>query len=106
MYIDIIVFLVLFVLTLIFYKRRKIQGIVFFVATFDTLIRVVYLTISHLPVNGIAKMIDKYLPSSIIGMISTYTNGILETVLIWIYVAFMICFLYYIIKIFITKKKI
>ena len=106
MYIDIIVFTVLLVLTLIFYKKRKVQGLIFYIGIFDTLIRVVYLVLMHLPIKGIAKMIDEYLPSSIVGMISRYTNGIVETVLIWVYVGLMICFLYFIVKIFINKKKI
>ena len=106
MYIDIIVFTVLLVLTLIFYKKRKVQGLIFYIGAFDTLIRVVYLVLMHLPIKSIAKMVDEYLPSSIVGMISKYTNGIVETILIWIYVGLMICFLYFIIKIFINKKKI
>lgn len=106
MYIDLIIFLVLIILTLIFYKRKKFQGLVFLIVIYDTILRVLTFINSNIPVKSISHFIGKYLSSGVLNMIDKYTDGTLELALSWIFVGVLVCFLYFAIVIFVKKKKI
>ena len=54
----------------------------------------------------IKTFVKKYFPESIPDIIGKYTNGNLYTILVWVYVIIMSVFLYYVINIFIKKRKI
>ena len=103
MYIDLIVFAVLVLLVIMFFRR--FSSFVFFIAIFDMILRILTFIKNNLGLPDVAALIDKYIPESIIAIIHRYTNGVVSTILDWIFVIFMIIFLSYIIKIFISKKK-
>ena len=54
----------------------------------------------------IRTFIDTYIPASIPSVINHYTTGIFNTVLIWVYIVIMAVFLYYIVRVFVKRKKI
>ena len=82
MYIDLIILLILLILVLMFFKRFS---------------SFVFLNI-----------IGKYIPENMFAIIDKYTKSIptLCIILKWIFVIIMAIFLFYIIKIFIKRKKI
>ena len=104
MYIDVIVFVILLVLVVMFFKR--FSSFVFFVAIFDILLRILTFIKNNIGMVDISMIIGKYIPSGILGIIAKYTDGIVTTILNWGYVGIMTIFLFYITKIFIHKKKI
>ena len=65
------------------------------------------LTLDRLHNIGIpdfAKWANKTLPASIPGIISNYSSGVVEFILLWIYVILMGIFLYYTVYRLIKKK--
>ncbi len=103
MYIDLIVFIVLVLLVIMFFRR--FSSFVFFIAIFDILLRILTFIKYNIGLKDVAALIGKYIPESIIAIIHKYTNGVVSTILDWIFIVIMIIFLSYIIKIFISKKK-
>ncbi len=104
MYIDLIIFIILLVLVIMFFKR--FSSFVFFVAIFDMILRILTFFKNNIPLPDVSALIDKYIPSGILGIIDRYSSGVIQTILNWCYVIIMIIFLCYICKIFFKKKKI
>lgn len=100
---DAIIFIVLLVIVICFFRR--LSNTVFFVAIFDIFLRILTF-IKYNTVAEVKNFIRKYFPENIPSIISKYAKGDLYTILVWIYVILMIIFLFYIIKIFIKRKKI
>lgn len=103
MYIDLIVFIVLVLLVIMFFRR--FSSFVFFIAIFDIFLRILTFIKYNIGLKDVAALIGKYIPESIIAIIHKYTNGVVSTILDWIFIIIMSIFLSYIIKIFISKKK-
>ena len=64
---------------------------------------------NNLGVGEISSFISKYFPESIPSIIYKYTDGVVSTILIWIYVLMFAMFLFYTVRIlglFITKLSI
>lgn len=103
-YIDLVVLIVAIVIVVIYSKR--FQTYIFGFGMIDILFRILNIINGFIPVKEIRTFIDTYIPASVPGVINNYTKGILNTVLIWVYVIIMAIFLYYIVRIFIKRKKI
>ena len=104
MYVDAIIFTVCLLLVVMFFQR--LDSFVYFVAIVDIALRILTFVKNNIGLPEVSKIIGKYLPESIFGIIDTYTSGIVQTILNWIFVIFMTIFLYYITRLFIKKKKI
>lgn len=99
---DALIFLILLVVVICFFKR--LSNTVFFVAIFDITLRILtFIKYNTLP--EIKSFIAKYFPENIPSIIGKYAKGDLYTILVWVYVILMIIFLYYIVRIFIKRKK-
>ena len=104
MYIDIIVLAVLIVFVVIYSKR--LQTYVFGFGMIDILFRILNIIKGFIPISDVKELIKEYIPSSVPGVINNYTTGVLNIVFTWIYVIIMAVFLYYVIRIFVKRKKI
>lgn len=104
MYIDLVIFIILILVVVMFFKR--FSSFVFFMAIIDIALRILTFIRENIGLKDVSNLIAKYFPSSVFGIIDKYTSGLPNTVLKWCFVFIMICFLSYIIKIFIHKKKI
>ena len=104
MYIDLVVLAVLLLLIVMFFKR--FSSFVFFMAIVDIFLRIFAFIKHNIGLTDVTSLIDKYLPESVFGIIDKYTTDLPNTILKWAFVIIMIIFLFYIIKIFIKKKKI
>ena len=100
--VDAIIFVVLLVIVICFFRR--FSNVVFFVAIFDIFLRILTF-LKYNTVKEIKTFIAKYFPENIPSIIAKYAKGDLYTILVWVYVIIMIIFLFYIIKIFIKRKK-
>lgn len=103
-YIDLVVLIVLIVFVIIYSKR--FQTYIFGFGMIDILFRILNIINGFIPVKEVRTFIDTYIPASVPHVINHYTKGIFNTVLIWIYVIIMAIFLYYVVRIFIKRKKI
>ena len=103
MYIDLIVLIALIVFVIIYSKR--FQTYIYGLGAIDIVFRVLNIIKGYIPSKEIVNFINTYIPSSVPGVITKYTNDMVETVLIFVYVAIMVVFLYFVIKIFIKRKK-
>lgn len=104
MYFDLIVLIILVLLVVMFFKR--FSSFVFFMAIVDIALRILTFIKNNIGLSDVSALIGKYVPSSIFGIIDKYTYGLPNIILKWAFVFIMTCFLSYIIKIFIHKKKI
>lgn len=104
MYVDAIILTLCLLLVVMFFQR--LDSFVYFVAIVDIALRILTFIKNNLGLPKVSKIISKYLPESIFAIIDTYTDGIVQTILNWLFVIFMTIFLYYITKLFIKKKKI
>lgn len=104
MYIDLIV-LIVFLVVVVCYSK-KFQTYIFGFAATDIFFRILNFLKNNIPISGIKGELSKYVPKSIPSMIDKYTNSTINMLLMWAYVIVMIIFLYFIVKIFIKRRRI
>ena len=103
-YIDLIVLIVLIVFVIIYSKR--FQTYIFGFGMIDILFRILNIINGYIPVKEIRTFIDTYIPASVPSVINKYTSSTFNIVLIWVYVVIMAIFLYYVVMVFVKRKKI
>ena len=104
MYLDLVVLVVLLVFVIIYSKR--FQTYIFGFGVIDILFRILNIINGFIPFKEVRKFIKTYTPPSVPDVINKYTTGVFTTVLIWVYVAIMAIFLFYVVKIFLKRKKL
>lgn len=104
MYIDVALLVILCILVIMFFKR--FSSFVFFIAIFDIFFRILAFIKENIPLEDVAQVMGKYLPTGILGMINHYTTGIFATILSWAYVVIMAIFWFYITKTFFKRNKL
>lgn len=99
---DLVILIVLIAIVIIFFKR--FSSFIYFLAITDIFLRIMTFLNAELARLGIYLYLNKYIPASIPSIINSYSSGILNTVLMWLYVIAIIIFESYIIKTFFRKK--
>ncbi len=99
---DLAIFLILLALVIFFFKR--FSSFVYFVAIVDIFLRILTFIKNNAHVPELYELINKYIPENIPAIIGKYTNGIVYTVLVWIYVIIFCIFLFYVTRTFFRKK--
>ena len=92
--IDLIIIILLIILT-----------IVYIICILDIFLRLLDIIERMLGVPEFSALVNKYFHNSIYHIIVANTSGIIETILIWLYIAIYCAFLYYVIRTFFRKKK-
>lgn len=104
MYWDIIIIGVILALVIVCF--RKFSSFVYVVGIIDIMFRLIHFIANNMGVPEIKALVNRIgFPESIPGVISKYTDGVFTTVLIWVFVAIMIVFEFYVIRTFWRKKK-
>ena len=98
------VIILFIIIILVFFLKKTFSGFIYSVGMIDIFLRLITFLNQKLFGGELRAFIDKYIPTSLIDMINDYTNGVLATILIWIYVIIMIIFEFYIIRSFFHKK--
>lgn len=91
----IVLILIIVILVLLF--KRTFSSVIYATVLVDLFLRLVAFFCSQI------KLVDS-LPSSFNAVIYNLTNGLLETILLWIIFAVYVLFFYYTLRIFIKKK--
>ena len=95
----VIIFIILLIVALIF---KRFDNVIIFFGLIDIFLRIIDF-IGKNTTKEIDNIINKIFPNSIPSIISNYSTGILETILIWIYVGLMILFTFYVLKMLIHR---
>lgn len=103
MYIDLVV-LILLIVGIIMYTRN-FSSFVFITAIIDILLRILFFIRTHVGLPDFNNFISRYFPESMFALFDKYTKGDINIILKWIFVIIMIFFLYYIVRIWLKKKK-
>ena len=90
MYIDLIVLIVLILLVIMFF--REFSSFFYFIAIADIFLRILTFIGENIPLADVSAVINKYIPKSILGIIGSYTSGLLYTILAWVFIVIMIIF--------------
>lgn len=99
---DLVILLVLIGIVVFIFK--KFSSFIYFVAIADIFLRIMTFIKLQISNYEIYNFLNKYIPTSIPGILNTYSSGILNTILIWLYVIGMMIFEFYIIRTFFKKK--
>ena len=104
MYIDLIVFVILIILVIYFFRR--FSSFVYLVCAVDILFRLLHFLGDNLKLEDVNALIDKYIPTDVVGMISNSfgTNGILYTIILWAMFVLYCILLFYIVRILFRRK--
>ena len=90
----VVIFDILLIVALVF---KRVSNVIIFFGLIDIFLRILDF-IGKNTTKEINEFINKIFPDSIPAVIRGYSQGTLETVLIWIYVFLMILFLYYVFR--------
>lgn len=101
--IVLILLVVLIIVVGIFFKDFK--SVVYFLGIVEIFFRLVHKIAILLEFKGFSNFVNQYIPSSLEGIIDTYSSGILHTVLLWILILLFVYFEWYLIKYWVGKKK-
>lgn len=104
MYIDLIVFVLLIILVVYFFKR--FSSFVYLVCAIDLVFRLLHFLGDNLGVPELEALISKYVPTDVVGMISNYfgTSGILYSIILWAMFILYCILTFYIIRILFRRK--
>lgn len=92
---DIAIIAIVILLIILLFKRFDNTVMIF--GVLDIIFRIINF-IGNNTIIELKNFINKYIPSSIEGIIRNYSSGTLEDILIWIYVFFMGLFCYFVLK--------
>ena len=101
--IEVIILVVLVALTIIFF--RKFSNVIYIICIIDIFLRILSKIESMLNIAKFSNFVNKYFSSSIESIINIHSNGIINTILIWLYICIYMVFLFYIVRTFFKKKK-
>lgn len=99
---DLIIIIVLLVLAVIFF--RDFKSFIYGLGIIEIFLRILTFIKHNIGIKEVSNIIGKYMPESIISIIGKYSTGLLYTVLIWLFLISMICFLVYLLKYFFKRK--
>ena len=100
---DLIILIILIVLTIVFF--RKFSNTVYVICIIDIFLRILDKIERMINVPEFSNLVNKYFPNSVLDIICSHSSGIIETVLVWLYIGIYLVFLFYVIQTFFRKKK-
>ncbi len=103
MYWDLIVLAIILLLVVICF--RKFSSFVYVIGLLDIFLRALTLVKNNIGLPDVAALIGKYIPESIPAIIGRYTNGVVFTLLVWVFIILDFIFFSYVFRTFWRKKK-
>jgi hypothetical protein len=103
MHIDLIIVILLLIMVVFYFRRWS--NFVYAVAIIDIFLRILAFIRDNVPIPELKRFLAKYFSSSVPDILDNYTKGILFTILMWVLVIIYICFLFYVFRTFLKKKK-
>ena len=102
MYLDAVIVLALVIFAVCWF--RKFSKLVYAFGIIDIFLRLIHFIALNLGIKNFTSWVEHIFPKSIPAIIDNYSNGVLYTILLWVYIVLMVFFLGYTIRTFIRKK--
>jgi len=104
MYIDLL-FIIILVVAVLFYFRR-FSSFIYLMCAIDILYRLLHFLADNIPVPELSNLINKYVPTSLLGMFGNYigTENIVFTIIKWAIFVLYSILLFYIVRIIVRRK--
>ena len=104
MYIDLL-FIIILVVAVLFYFRR-FSSFIYLMCSIDILYRLLHFIADNIPVPELSNLINKYVPTSLLGMFGNYigTENIVFTIIKWAIFVLYSILLFYIVRIIVRRK--
>ena len=99
---DIVVLLILIIIVLVVFKDTI--SIIYFLGIADVFMRLMHFIKSLVNVPEFSDLINTYIPTSVVGVIENNTEGIVTTIMEWVYVVVIVLFLFYLLK-YLFKRR-
>lgn len=99
---DLIIILILIIAVAFFFKDFK--NVVYFLGILEIFFRLIHFIADHLGIKEFTKLINTYIPTSLLQIIGKYANGLLYDIFMWVLVGMFCCLEFYLIKYFIKRK--
>ena len=84
---DLVIILVIIALVVIL--RRDLKSFIYSLGALEIFFRVIHFIGDHLGIIKLNEFINNYIPDSIKTVLEQYSDGLLESILVWIFVIFM-----------------
>lgn len=98
--IDVIILLIIIALIAVIFKN--FNNTIIFIGLIDATLRILEF-VGNNTTHKIHAFISKYFPASIGAMIRSHSSGMLETVLMWVYVVIMFLFVVNVFKVLLRR---
>ena len=95
----VVIFIILLIVALIF---KRLDNVIIFFGLIDVFLRI-FDYIGKNTIKEINDVINKIFPDSIPAIISNYSSGTLESILVWCYVLLMLLFAFYVLRMLIHR---
>lgn len=104
MYIDLIVFVILLIAVILFFRR--FSSFIYFTVAMDILYRLLHFIANNVKVPELTALIKKYIPTDVLGLISRYTgtSNIFYIIIMWVMFLIYCIFLGYLIRILVKRN--
>lgn len=104
MYIDLIVLILLIIAVVFFF--RSFSSFIYLMVSLDIVYRLLHFIANNVKVPELTALINKYVPTDMVGLISNYVgkSGIFYTILIWFMFVVYCIFLFYLVKSLVKKN--
>ena len=102
MYLDLVIVIALVIFAICWF--RSFSKSVYAFAIIDIFLRLIHYIALNLGIKEFSRWVNHIFPNSIPAIIDRYSNGLLYTILIWVYIVIMVFFLGYTIRTFIRKR--
>lgn len=100
---DLIIILVL--VAIVVFIRKDFKSFIYSLGVIELFFRIMHFIADNLGIYALSDFIKKYIPhNSIIGILQQYSDGLLEIILVWIFVIFMGILCYYLVLYLIKRK--
>ena len=95
----VVIFIILLIVALVF---KRLDNVIIFFGLIDVILRILDY-IGKNTIKEVNDIINKIFPDSIPAIISNYSSGTLESILMWGYVLLMILFAFYVLRMLIHR---
>lgn len=99
---DLIIILILIIGIAFIYKDFK--KVVYFIGIMEIFFRLLHAIVLRLHIAEITTFVKTYIPSSLIHVLAKYSSGLLFEILVWLVIAVLCIFEFFLVKSFIKKK--
>lgn len=93
---DVIVIILLIIIVALVFKR--FDNTVIFLGLTDVFLRLFHFIGDKAGIKSFNHFINRYLPTSVLSVVESHAEGIIYTILLWLYIVIMLLFVFYVLR--------